>query len=734
MLAGLDLDLPPGQRVLLVGPSGSGKSTLLRGLAGLLEVADSGERAGRVLVDGADPCARAGTVGLVLQEPGAGVVSATVGRDVAFGLENIGLPPDQMPPRVAAALAAVRLTMPQDTPTHALSGGEQQRLALAGALALEPSLLLLDEPTAMLDPENAASVRASVEELATSRRLSTVVVEHHLGPWLPFADRLVVLDAGGRLVADGPPQDVLAAQGDALLAQGIWVPGYEDPRPGAIPPGLFTAGRLGANVVALDAADVTVTRRVPRLDGSTSTTVAVQSQWLQARTGQVHALVGPSGSGKSTLMLALAGLLDTDDGTVRAHPHLLAGHRDGSRNPRDWDTVELATSLAWVPQWASSTLVAHTVLDEVMTTSRALGLVESEARERAHRLLVVLGLDHLQQVDPRHLSGGEQRRLAMASAVVHQPAVLLADEATVGLDRLTWAAVMGLVEGLRDADVAVVLTTHDEAVIARADRATALTRPSQPPARAVHRRPLVARCGPLSLLAASALAIPAGVVSPHWQASLALLALQMLLALLGLAAPGRGPAPRGRVRAVAARMVPGLLGGGSVAWSTWLLGGHQVSLAATGCLRVLVIVFPSAVLVQYVDADALGDHLAQLVHLPARPVVALAAALQRVHTFGDVWAEIGRARRVRGVGATARSPRSVLAQLSALTVGMLVRSLQAAAALAVAMDARGFATAQRRTWAAPARWRAADTVLLLAALCPLVLAWQWSAWPWRPWR
>ena len=113
-------------------------------------------------------------------------------------------------------------------------------------------------------------------------------------------------------------------------------------------------------------------------------------------------------------------------------------------------------------------------------------------------------------------------------------------------------------------------------------------------------------------------------------------------------------------------------------------------------------------LIQHIDADALGDHLGQRLRLPARPVVALAAALQRVHTFGEIWSEIARARRVRGIGASARSPRSVLAELWALTIGMLVRSLQSAAALAVAMDARGFATAYRRTWAAPAPWRRAD--------------------------
>jgi energy-coupling factor transport system ATP-binding protein len=746
VIAALDLDIPAGQRVLLVGPSGSGKSTLLRGLAGVLDVADSGELSGTVLLDGAEPGSRAGAVGLVLQEPGAGVVSATIGRDVAFGLENIGMPRADMPARVAEALRAVRLDMAQDTPTHALSGGEQQRLALAGALALGPSLLLLDEPTAMLDPANAASVRASVAEVADERRLTTVVVEHKLGPWLDFADRLVVLDSTGAVTADGEPHEVLTVHGETLASQGIWVPGCPDPQPRGIPAGTFATDPIGANVVALSATGATVRRSVRRVDGSTRTTTAVHDQSLQARAGQVHALVGPSGSGKSTLMLALAGLLD-HDGAVAAHPDLAPyprGADGGSLDPADWSSPDVARALAWVPQWASSTLVAHTVLDEALTTSRALGLVEAESLARARVLLGALGLGHLEQVDPRHLSGGEQRRLAMVSAVVHQPTVLLADEATVGQDRLTWAAVTGVVVAMRDAGSAVVLTTHDDAVVALADRTTVLTRPEQPPAPPDPRRPLVARCGPLALLAAATLAIPAGVLSPHWSTSLLVLGVQGVLAVIGLWAPawpaGRDArtatdasaptsapttAPTGRARAVALRMLPGLVGALSVAWSTWLLGGHDLSTAFTAGLRVLVIVLPSAVLIRYVDPDALGDHLAQQLRLPARPVVALAAALQRVHTFGDLWTEIARARRVRGIGATARSPRSVLDELWALTVGILVRSLLAAATLAVAMDVRGFATAHRRTWAAPAPWRRADWLVVAASLLPVLVAVAW---------
>ena len=197
MLRDLDLAIEAGERVLLVGPSGSGKSTLLRALAGLLETADAGERTGSVTIDGAVAGEQPGAVGLVLQEPGAGVVASTVERDIAFGPENVGMPRAAMPELVTSALAQVGLDLPLSTPTDALSGGQTQRLALAGALALEPTVLLLDEPTAMLAAADAAVVRASVDAAVREQGLTLVVVEHVLGPWIDLVDRLIVLPRCG---------------------------------------------------------------------------------------------------------------------------------------------------------------------------------------------------------------------------------------------------------------------------------------------------------------------------------------------------------------------------------------------------------------------------------------------------------------------------------------------------------------------------------------------------------
>ncbi|MFI5430034.1 ABC transporter ATP-binding protein [Aeromicrobium sp. UC242_57] len=193
VIAGFDLTVEPGERVLLVGPSGAGKSTLLHGLAGALGSTIAGELSGTAHVDG--------RLGLLLQNPADAIVAERIGRDVAFGLENAALPAAQIWPLVDTALAAVGLTYPRDHFTGALSGGEQQRLALAGVLAMHPDVLLLDEPTSMLDPDTATSVREAV--LAATRDRTLIVVEHRIGPWLPHVDRVVVLGPGGVVVSDG---------------------------------------------------------------------------------------------------------------------------------------------------------------------------------------------------------------------------------------------------------------------------------------------------------------------------------------------------------------------------------------------------------------------------------------------------------------------------------------------------------------------------------------------------
>jgi len=740
--------------VLLVGPSGSGKSTLLRALAGLLLTADAGDLSGSVDIDGSGPQSAPGRVGLVLQDPGAGVVASSLRRDVAFGLENVGMPRSEMAAPVAEALRAVRLEMDPQASTSSLSGGEHQRLALAGALAMAPTVLLLDEPTAMLDPDNAEGVRRVVDDVVRARGLTLVVVEHRLEPWVDLVDRVVVLDHAGTVVADGPPRQVIAEQGELLLAQGIWVPGFPDPEPldltGLFDTGLSDTGTTDAaasavprRAVVVSARDVMLRHTSRPLNGPPRITTAFRGVDLDVRAGEAVALVGPSGSGKSSLLRVLGGLVAPTSGDVGVHPS--PGSGEPSSSPSSGPSVELARAVAWVPQSAASTVIARTVLDEILTTPRAVGLADAVARERAAMLIERLSLAGLEQVDPRQLSGGEQRRLAVAAAVAHQPAVVLADEPTVGQDRLTWAAVMGVLLAVREAGSALVVATHDDGVRVRADTTLTLVpetgtseasggqssprERSAAPARSA--RPLAARAGPLSLVLASLLVLPLPGLLDTWRQSLVVLAVEGVLAAVALWAPGAAGGPAGQrpggqllggpLRGVLLRIAPALLGVLGVGWSAWLLGGHDLEIAAGAALRVLAIVVPSIVLMPFVDPDALGDHLAQRLHLPARPVVAATAALQRFQSFGRLWSELTLARRVRGVGA-GRSWVARFRELAAVTFELFVSVLGQAARLALAMDARGFAAATRRTWAGPAPWGAADGLVLLGGLLVVAAA------------
>ena len=198
-LTDVDLAVEPGERVLVTGASGSGKSTLLAAVAGILE-AEGTEFAGQLTVDDADPRTARDRLGLLMQDPDSQLVMTRAGDDVAFGLENAGLPREEIWPRVREALAAVGFAYALDRPTQALSGGEKQRLVLAGALARRPGLLLLDEPTAQLDPTGAVLVREAVTRAVADRGTTLVVVDHDAEQWLPLVDRVV------ELLPDGGPR------------------------------------------------------------------------------------------------------------------------------------------------------------------------------------------------------------------------------------------------------------------------------------------------------------------------------------------------------------------------------------------------------------------------------------------------------------------------------------------------------------------------------------------------
>ncbi|QHO71214.1 ABC transporter ATP-binding protein [Marisediminicola antarctica] len=443
-MRGLDLRIEPGERVLLLGASGAGKSTLMHALAGVLGGPDEGDSEGRLLIDGAEPESARGRAGLVLQDPDSQVVLARVGDDVAFGCENLGLPRDEIWRRVADALDAVGLDLPLRHPTSELSGGQKQRLALAGVLAMRPGLLLLDEPTANLDPEGVIEVRDAVARVLAGSDATLIVIEHRVEVWWKLVDRVIVLSPGGGVLADGRPDEVLAREGAALAASGVWVPGHA-PEPPA------RTGVRGRELVRTEGLAV----------GRRPGVVLRSGIDLRIDAGRCLAITGPNGTGKSTTGLTLAGLIRPAAGTVDA-----GGIADGLGSaPLSWKSRELVTRIGTVFQDPEHQFVAGTVRDELAVGARAIGLDAAQTARRIDPLLERLRLGSLANANPFTLSGGEKRRLSVATVLVTRPRLLVLDEPTFGQDARTWRELVAFLAELLDAGSGVVAVTHDTRLV-----------------------------------------------------------------------------------------------------------------------------------------------------------------------------------------------------------------------------------------------------------------------------
>jgi energy-coupling factor transporter ATP-binding protein EcfA2 len=380
-LRDVSLEIGAGEVVLLLGASGSGKSTLLRALAGLVPHFHGGRFEGRVEIDGRDtrtarPAELAGTVATLFQDPEEQVVFTRVTREVAFGLENVGTAPREIVPRALRALAAVGAAQLADRAVAELSGGELQRVCLASTLALEPKLLLLDEPTSQLDPDSAEGLL----ELATELGSTVVLSEQRPERAFAVATRVVFLEAG-RVLLDAPVDQARE-----------WLGSH---RPGWVDVAEAPSAQAGEEIVCrLHDVSFAYEPNVPvvaRLD-------------LELRRGEVVVLAGPNGSGKTTIAKLATGLLEPTAGRiVRAgRPGLLL--QDPGRY-----------------------VVRDRADDEV-----ALGVAGDVSRARG--ALASVGLAGWEARHPRDLSSGERERLALASVLVTEPDLLVLDEPTRGVD------------------------------------------------------------------------------------------------------------------------------------------------------------------------------------------------------------------------------------------------------------------------------------------------------------
>lgn len=734
-LSDVDLDIAPGERVLVLGPSGSGKSTLMGGLAGLLGGAEEGEATGTLTVDGVAPAEARGRVGLLMQDPEAQVVLARVGDDVAFGMENLGVAREEIWPRVENSLEAVGLSVPLDHSTTELSGGQKQRLALASILAMGPGLLLLDEPTANLDPSGVAEVRAAVEKVVERTGATMVVVEHRVDVWASLVDRVIVV-ADGAIAADGPLDEVLAQQGDALRERGIWLPGDD------------VAAEVGpAPEVPPASSEATPIARVTDLTIGYDASAPVRSGIdLTIERGVSTCIVGANGAGKSTFALTLAGLLPPLAGTVEVET------ADGTAgDPHEWSSKQLLGRMSMVFQEPEYQFLAATVAEELAIGPRAAGMTDEEIAPLVDEHLEALGLTKLARANPMTLSGGEKRRLSVATALISAPELLILDEPTFGQDRGTWLGLVRLLRAALERGVTLVSITHDPAFVAAmgqrvvdlgqvGTRGATLADPADEagaaPAENVHdrglkrgARGLLARTNPVArVLALLVATTPLLITIDPLSAGVALALELALMPLSGVSArsfflkatPLLLAAPLG-----ALSMLLYASPGGTVYWQFGpaAISDHSMWLALGIGLRMCAIVMPAIALLDRIDPTDMGDGLAQILHLPARPVLAALAGARMTSLMAADWKALERARRARGVGDASRIRSFLRGSFS-----LLVFALRRSGKLATTMEARGFGAAGKRTWARVSRLRAADAVLMVVAIALPAIALAASIW------
>lgn len=391
-LQGVNLSIAKGEVVLLTGDSGSGKSTLLMALAGLLNDDEDGELRGRVRIDG--------TVGMVLQDPDSQVIAARVGDDVAFGAENLGVEREEIWRRVPAALDLVGLDLDLDYPTARLSGGQKQRLALAGVLAMGADVLLLDEPTANLDPVGRALLVEAVQTVV-ARGVTVIIAEHRAHHWLALRPTIYKLSLGHLF-----PQASLPA-----------------------PPTVPAARPASAQAL------VTATGLRTRAGGPLD---------FHLPAGSSTVIMGPNGSGKSTLAATIGGLLPVVSGRLELSETLRRGL---GPDPVRWRSSQLAARIGHVFQDPEHQFTFRTVAEEVGGDEE---------------LLRRLRLDKLADKNPFTLSGGEKRRLSVASALTGTPELLILDEPTFGQDDAGFLELLDLIRDMVDTGRTVVSITHDE--------------------------------------------------------------------------------------------------------------------------------------------------------------------------------------------------------------------------------------------------------------------------------
>ena len=642
----LSLHIKAGEKVLLTGESGSGKSTILKALAGL--IADDAN-----LAEILHPTKQ--TV-LMVQNPLHSFVAGAAGLEIAFAPENYAQTRPEIRSNVHRAAREANFWPSLELSPFELSGGQQQRLSLAASLATNARALLLDEPVTMLDEETQEIVRNAI--LAAGKNRTLVIADHHPAKWVEHVDR--ILEVKDAKIFD--LSDSYEVRQQNYLLEPVK----------KSPPLLEIAPRASFNGRRLLA----------------------QSVGLKLYPGQFIALTGQSGVGKSSflqhVLLSSRVLVNKQNELLKAET--LEMKKSG------WGK-KFKFQAAWLPQNPETSFVEQTAISEVMISNPQL------RQNDAQVYLSQMGIAHLAQANPFAISGGEQRRLAFASALAADAKILVLDEPSVGLDPKAFAQVVELIKIALAKGKAVIAATHDPRLISLAHEEIKLIphpkRSDFYPAKVtsedadIPKVPFKPRTiptdllNPITILFASTMAF----IGSFWSQSMIIGLVSLLPLIIILPLSFRTP------KRALIRLVPILFGVLTLAWSVVLLGGLPLSdlsaweLGFSEGLRVMVMVAPGALLMESIEATRLSAALAQKLKLPARFATTMSVGLNQMGQMFNNFEAILFTRQVRGI--LQNNPFKLYA--SAI-FALLVATLRTAEIQALAMDARGFSAAKRRTF------------------------------------
>lgn len=733
-LDGVSLDIRRGERICLTGPNGSGKTTLSRVIAGLT-APDEGHVTllGNAVFDDAGAHAQAYRaarrgIGAVFQNPEDQIVTTVTEDDVAFGPENLAVAHDEIGKRIAGSLDAVDMGDSRASDPTRMSGGQQQRVAIAGMLAMNSEVLVLDEPTAMLDPSGRADIMRVLDEL--QERGTTVILVTHHEDELDHADRVIQLESG-HIVGDGPAGESLR-----LPIRSVGLPKRVlEPR--------------GETII--DVKDLSYRHAGAEHDVFDHLSFSIGK-------GETVALMGHNGAGKTTLARLLCALTKPKSGSIAIDGIAVsATKRNGTvKTLSRRNRAKLRRTVGYVMQHPERQLFDETVAEDVAYGPSNQGLEASEAADRAMQAMRLLHIEHLRDSSPFDLSGGQQRLVAIAGVIACEPKVLVLDEPTAGLDEEAIARVHGLIHELKSRGMTMLVISHSqEEVNEIADRTIILGESTAVPSTgsaamgtesstgqdrmddgtrdAVERRTWLERLDPrVGMLSALALMFSAFAIGSFWQLLLAVILIGAVV-VTGRIDVGRLIAS---VHVFLAMFVfCGLLNVFFVRTGNVVTNIGPIPITDDGmriavlyACRFAVVIVIGAIFLDSTTPTAMTDAFESLLSPFARlgmhaqeTALVMSLALRFLPTLGMEAKSVIDAQAARGGGIETGSFANRVKALAAIVVPVFAGAIRHADNLSLALDARCYEEGMARTHWRVMRMRRGDVIACCVVIAYLVV-------------